>query len=110
MNLSRDEIQCGQMRRDYGAERCIMQLLLYVMQRNTARSHWLSAVMVETASADTVRYKTSVVAFVNALLHGVDNVVERCRLREQLLTGHNHSLYIVTSLYFSDAWWRKLRR
>jgi len=39
-------------------------------------------------SADTAKHKGSVLAFINALLHGFrDNLVERARLREQLLAG-----------------------
>lgn len=38
-------------------------------------------------SADTSKYKTSVLAFINALLHGFDDLRERCRIREQLLAG-----------------------
>jgi len=49
--------------------------------------HWLSVVMVEMRSADSATYKTSILAFVNALLHGFDDLAERCRIREQLLAG-----------------------
>jgi len=47
------------------------------------------------SSADTAKYKTSILAFVNALLHGFDDVVERCRVREQLLTGQSQQILFV---------------
>jgi len=53
--------------------------------------------MAEMTSADTARYKTSILAFINAMLHGFDSLVERCRLREQLLAGQ---LLTLRSLHF----------
>jgi len=64
-----------------------------LLQRTAACSHWLSLVLVEMRCADTTKFKTSILAFINALLHGFDNLVERCRVREQLLAGQLCRLY-----------------
>jgi len=58
-----------------------------LLQKTGACAHWLSVVMTEMRAADTAKYETSILAFINALLHGIDDLVERCRVREQLLAG-----------------------
>jgi len=71
-----------------------------LVQRAGACTHWLSVVMVEMTAADSAKYKTSVLAFINALLHGFDDVVERCRVREQLLAGLLASTEFVSGTFF----------
>ena len=62
-------------------------LVCMLLQRTGACTHWLSVVTMEMQRADTAKYRTSVLAFINALLHGLEDVVERCRVREQLLAA-----------------------
>jgi len=64
-----------------------MMMMMMMMQRTGACTHWLSVVTVEMRTVDEAKYKTSILAFINALLHGFDDLVERCRVREQLLAG-----------------------
>ena len=73
-----------------------VRTLCVLVQRAGACTHWLSVVMVEMTAADTAKYKTSVLAFINALLHRIDDLVERCRVREQLLAGQlRHIFYLL---------------
>ena len=64
-----------------------------LLQRSGACTHWLSVVMVEMRRADAAKDKTSILAFINAMLHGFDDLVERCRVREQLLAGQLYYYY-----------------
>jgi len=65
----------------------LLLLLMMMVQGSGACSHWLSVVMVELRCTDAAKYKTTILAFINALLHGFDDLLDRCRIREQLLAG-----------------------